>query len=194
MEWVKIILEYFKVLLSTQMVIATVVIIFLKLYNDEVKELLKRLIKLPGGVELSAPQLEKVKTEKLATDNISSVPQSAAVPASVPGENIETVKALYDSERKRAYFWEYSFLNYFLVLGTQRVLTWLASSTSPVSLSFYDSFWTPTIPDPKERQAILSALETHHLILIESELIKVNPKGLEYIEWRHKVLNPPKNI
>lgn len=74
MEWVNIILDFLKVLLSTQMIAAFVIIIFLKFYADEVKALFKRLTKLPGGVELSTPQQENLSTEKTIDDKTSPLP------------------------------------------------------------------------------------------------------------------------
>lgn len=189
MDWA-LILEYLKVILSVQMVTGIIIIVFLWMYNDEVKALLSRLIKLPGGVELSTPQLEKVKTEKPMTDKVSSEPQSAAPPS--PAQD-ETFKKLYDAERARAYFWEYSYLNYFLVAATQRTLDFLAASTAPLSVALYDSLLTPLVPESAERKAILSALERHLLVTIENDLINVTPKGREYMEWRGKVLGVPKN-
>lgn len=45
MDW-PLILEYFKVLLSVQMVTAIILIIFLSTYHVEVKGILNRIIKL----------------------------------------------------------------------------------------------------------------------------------------------------
>ena len=79
MDW-PLILEYLKVLLSVQMVSCIIIIVFLSIYHVEVKGILNRIIKLPGGVELSTPQSEKVKTENPMTDKVSSEPQSFGPP------------------------------------------------------------------------------------------------------------------
>ncbi|MFA4916292.1 MAG: hypothetical protein WC560_06445 [Syntrophales bacterium] len=200
MEWIKIIIEFLKVLLSTQMVICTAIIVFLILFNDEVRKLLKRLIKLPAGVEFSMPQTERLSTEKPIVDKISPEPQSSSesMPAKLQDDKegvklIETLTSLYQTERSRAYFWEYSYLNYFLVPRTQQVLDWIAALTTPLSADLFNSLWMPFITDIKERNAVIAALETHILIIIENNLISITPKGREYIGWRGKVLNPPKN-
>lgn len=197
MEWISIILEVLKVLLSTQMVTAVIIIIFLKFYDDEVKALFKRLTKLPGGVELSTPQQENLSIEKTIADKISPKPQSSPEPVPIQYQDDkknETLKALYDTERSRAYFWEYSYLNLYLAARTQQVLDWIAALTTPLSIDLFDSMWMPFIPEMGERKAIISALERHYLIAIENRLISITPKGREYIEWRIKVLNPPKYI
>jgi hypothetical protein len=115
------------------MVAAYIIIIVIKIYDEEIKEYFKHLIiKLPGGTEISASQLEKVKTEKPEIDKVSSEPQASSPP--IPTQD-NTFKQLYESERARSYFWEYSYLNYYLVPTTQRVLDFLAVLTAPISVS-----------------------------------------------------------
>jgi len=48
----------------------------------------------------------------------------------------------------------------------------------------YDTYWTPLIVSAEERDAIMTALQAHHLIQIKEDLIEVTPKGREYISWR----------
>jgi hypothetical protein len=196
MEWFQIALEYLKVFLSTQVIAGIIAIVFFKAFKNDIKALILRIakIRLPGGGELSTPQLEKLHNEKPITNKALPEPQSTDLQVNIQEDKIETVRALYNAERARAYFWEYSYLNYYLVPSTQHVLDWFASITAPVSLSLFDTLWLPTIPAAKERKAILDALEKHYLIAIVNELISVTPKGHEYIEWRGRVLQSPSNI
>lgn len=192
MELAKIVLEYLKVFLSTQVVTVIVLLVFIGLFKKNLANLIDRIhaIKFPGG-EVSTPQLEKLKDEKQSiTDKTSPTPKSANI---APEENIETIKSLYDAERARAYFWEYSYLNYYLVPQTQVTLDWLATCTSPVSISLYDTMTSPAVSDPSERHAILNALQRHHLIFIENNIITISEKGREYIKWRGNVLQSPPN-
>jgi len=193
MEWFQIALEYLKVFLSTQAIAGIIAIVFFRTFKDDIKALIFRIakIRLPGGGELSTPQLEKLHNEKPIADKALPEPQSADLQVNIQEDKIETIRALYNAERARAYFWEYSYLNYYLVPSTQRVLDGFASAIAPVSSSLYDTLCLPTIPHVKERKAILEALEKHHLITIANELISVTPKGHEYIEWRGKVLQSP---
>jgi hypothetical protein len=188
-DW-PLILELLKVAFSVQMIAGILIVLFVFRYNDEFKSLLNRISKLPGGVELTTQQADKVKTEKQINDKVSSEPQSLAPAISTTDE---TFKKLFEAERARAYFWEYSYLNYFLVQTTQRALDYFNSLTAPITVGLYDSLFTPTIPESVERQAIISALQRHHLINIENDLITVTPKGREYIQWRGVVLNALKN-
>jgi len=195
MEWCKIALEYLKVFLSTQVIAGIIAIVFFKTFKDDIKALILRIakIRLPGGGELSTPQLEKMNNEKPIEDKALPEPQSKDLQINIQEDKIETVRALYNAERARAYFWEYSYLNYYLVPSTQRVLDWFAATTAPISFSLFDTLWLPAIPDAKERKAIFDALEKHYLITIVNEIISVTPKGREYIEWRGKVLQSPSN-
>mgnify|MGYP000998561112 CR=1 FL=1 len=186
MEWFRLALEYLRVFLSTQVIVGIIVIIFFKMFREEIKEFITRIVtlRLPGGGEVSTPQLEKIQTDKPVKNNTSPEPQSADLPSHIQENDLETLKSLYNSERARAYFWEYSYLNYFLVPKTQLTLDWLASYESPISIPQYDTFTSPVVPEPKERKAILDALESHYLVIIKDNLISVSPKGHEYIEWR----------
>ena len=91
---------------------------------------------------------------------------------------------MFSAERARATLWEYRYLNYFLVPRTQHLLTWLAGLPSRTTVSFFHSAWLPLIPDPNERQAIITALHAHELVAISEELIEVTPKGRDYIQFR----------
>ena len=82
------------------------------------------------------------------------------------------------------------YLNYFLVPQTQRVLDWLPFLSVRTTISMFDSFWMPIIPEANERKAIINALQSHHLIMLTGELIEVTPKGKEYIKWRGPALAP----
>ena len=106
------------------------------------------------------------------------------LPASLEKAELQAVRDLLDAERARAFLWEYRYLNYFLAQQTQRVLDWFASLQTRTSLQFFDTMWLPFIPSAEERRAIITALQAHHLIVINNELIEVTPKGREYIQWR----------
>jgi len=67
MEYFKLSLEYFKVLLSTQMVTGVILLVFMLLFKSDIKALILRIakIRLPGGGEISTPQLEKQVKENI---------------------------------------------------------------------------------------------------------------------------------
>lgn len=87
--------------------------------------------------------------------------------------------------RRQIRWWEYRFLNLYLVPGTQLVLDWLRSSKDPVSLPLYHHQFMVVTPSAKERTDRLVALEAHFLIHYDKEnLISITDKGKEYLEWR----------
>ena len=74
---------------------------------------------------------------------------------------------------------------------TQVVLDWLIGLPQSTTYAHYDSFWLPIIPSANEKQAIINALQMHHLVMhdVTSNMITVTPKGREYQEWRGEL--PP---
>jgi len=190
MEIAKLVLEYIKAFLSLQVVAGAVVITLFLMFKEEIRSLLMRRfkIKLPWGGEVSASQIEKTNEELPARGEKPSAttPDAPDIPENLTftPEQVKTVVDAFDAERARATLWEYRYLNYFLAGSTQRVLDWLASLNKRTTLPFFDNFWLPFIPNPKERQAIINALESHYLIALTGEVIEVTSKGQEYLQWR----------
>ncbi|MDY6932949.1 MAG: hypothetical protein SVZ03_01840 [Spirochaetota bacterium] len=187
METSKIILELIKALTASQIIYGAIVFTFLLLFKEAIRALIGRIakIKLPGGGELSTPQSLRSSDEKPDDVNIS-VPSDDLLPP-----NLKLTPEVFKAERAKAALWEYRYLNYFLVPQTQRVLDWLSSLSVRTTISMFDSFWMLIIPEANERKAIINALQSHHLIVLNGELIEVTPKGNEYIQWRGPALAPP---
>lgn len=186
----QLILEYLRVILSPQGIVALILLVFFYRFHGDVRALIGRIasIRLPGGTEVSTPQLGRATDEKAALKEPPPLPLDATpvLPSGVhlSPEQAQAVAEVFKAERARAYLWEYRYLNYFLVANTQRVLDWLAGLQERTTLPTYDAFWIPIIPKAQERRAIIDALQAHSLIALEGELITVTPKGREYIEWR----------
>ena len=184
-------IEFLKIILSTQAVTGASCLTFIFVFKKEIKSYIDRIakVKTPGGGEVSTPQQDK-KTEKEFIDNsapLDPAKEDEKIPSTLNDTELEQVKDLLSAERTRAYIWEYNYLNYFLVPTTQHILDWLSACTTPVSTSLFHTFWTPIVSKPTERDTILSVLENHYLIIIENDLIAVSPKGEEYIGFRGKM-------
>ena len=189
MEVAKLVLEYLKVILSPQVIAGGIALSFFLIFREDIKALMLRIakIKFPGGGEVSTSQLERTSEESTAENTPPPAPPGG-VPLpeglSLTPDQVQVVRQVFEAERARAALWEYRYLNYFLVPTTQRVLDWLASLTTRTTVSLFDTFWLPMIPNAEERTAIINALQAHHLIVLTGELIEVTPKGREYINWR----------
>lgn len=189
MDTATLILEYLKVFLSTPVVTGGVVIAFMSLFHKQVGGLIDRIwkIKFPGG-ELSASQQNKARNEIESPD--AAAKRLPAKQVELPNtiqvtpDQSQQIVQLIQSERANAALWEYRYLNYYLVRSTQLVLEWLAALPQPVSLRLLDSFLQPLIPDANERSAIVSALQTHHLVTVTADVLQVTQKGREYLQWR----------
>lgn len=142
--------------------------------------------------EFSALQSNRLNTKENPQDNLPEVTKEDKEKVESISTQVQAVKEIFLAERARAYLWEYKYLNYYLVRSTQVVLDWLVKQPQRITFSYFDSYWNTLLPDPRERIAIIQALENHHLISIEKELITVTEKGKEYHSWRGPLL-PIKN-
>ena len=193
MKTLNIILDIIKVLTTSQIIYGAIVLTFLFLFKDTIRGLIGRIakIKIPGGGELSTPQSLRASEGTPNEDEINIHSEDLPpLKLELTPEQVKEIDEIFNAERAKAALWEYRYLNYFLVLRTQRVLDWLSSLNVRTTISMFDSFWMPIIPETSERKAIITALQSHHLIMLTNELIEVTPKGKEYIQWRGPTLAP----
>lgn len=196
MEIASLVLEYLKVLMSPQIIAGVVVLVFLYLFREDVKALFLRVAKIrfPGGAEVSTSQSERQINEERIEHKPLPAPEEpiTGLPLSLTPQQREVVDSILKAERGTSYLWEYRYLNYFLVAGTQAVLDWLIS-LERTTYSHFDATWLPIIPSANERGAIINVLQAHHLIQAVDGTIQVTPKGKEYQKWRRELPNlPPK--
>ncbi len=184
------ILEYLRILLSGPVLFSLVAIIVIVVFHEDIKALLLRTarIRFPGGTEFSTSQTNQSDKEEKRPDPNPSATELVPVPGIPEGltaEQKEVVENLIRAHIATAYTWEYRYLNYFLARNTQLVLDWLLNIPHPTTYSHYDSTWLPFIPAAEERQNIINALRSHHLVhQDEAGIITVTPKGQEYQQWR----------
>ena len=183
-----LVLEYLKVLLAAPPLLSIVAVIFIFKFAEDIKALLLRVakIRLPGGAEFDTQQSRRIVDEEpkppLETEGI---PVQGIPPGLTPAQE-QAIAQLVRAHIATAYLWESRYLNYFLARATQLALDWLVGLPQPTTYNHYDSFFLPIVPSAYERQAIINALEAHHLITFDggSNVIAVTPKGLEYHQWR----------
>ena len=151
------------------------------------------ILKFPGGTEVSTPQSARIAEEATPANepNVDNSVPIQNLPNDLNPQQKQAVEQLVRSHIATSYIWEYRYLIYYLVRGTQEVLDWLIGLPQATTYAHFDSTWLPIIPSANERQAIINALQAHHLIQYDDEtgLIQVTPKGQEYQEWRGKL--PP---
>lgn len=190
MDIAKLVLEYLKVLLSAPVLFSVVAIIFIFIFREDLKALILRIakIKLPGGTELSTPQSNQLAVEEnkpAPKPTVNAQVPVTGLPSDLTPQQKPVIEQLIRSHIATAYVWEYRYLNYFLARGTQLVLDWMIGLPQSTTYAYFESIWIPIIPSANERQAIITALQAHHLIQQEDyDLIGVTPKGREYAEWR----------
>jgi len=190
MDISKLILDYLKVILTAPVLFSIVAIFFIFQFREDIKALLLRIakIKLPGGTEVSTSQSNlpaaedpKMEMEPTASKEV----QIQGLPDNMPPQQRQAIEQIIRSHIATAYLWEYRYLNYFLVRGTQEVLDWLIGLKQPTIYAHYDTTWLPLVPSANERAARINVLQTHHLVEQDQNgLLIVTPKGLEYQGWR----------
>lgn len=191
MEISELVLEYVKAILTPPLIFAVILGVFIFKFSEDISALVRRVakIKLPGGAEVSTHQSNRNPEEKdKAPPEPGPIP-TGVIPSGLTVEQKAAVEKLLESHVAIAYLWEYRYLNYFLVRGTQLILDWLSNLSQPVTYAYFDSVWLPLIPSANERQAIITALENHHLVVHDeaTNMLTVTPKGREYREWRGPV-------
>lgn len=184
-------LEYLKVLLAWPVVTAVLGITVVRTFRPQIATLLEKPFRLkwPGGGASFGSQERVARTELPASTNAPAVPSAGTSvvlpehlsPSSQEGKDVVN---LVQSERANAALWEYRYLNLYLVRGTQMVLDWLATLPQGISPSFFDSQVQAFISDSNERFAIVNALQRHHLVAIQGDMMRVTDKGREYLAWR----------
>jgi hypothetical protein len=190
LEIVKLVLEK---VLSWPVIVGTIVVVF----HSDIRKLMGRVatIRLLGGEVLTSQAEPRAKTAQEASPD---PPGEQILPQNVPltqgqvtltQEQFKQLVEGLQATNARAYFWEYAYLNYFLVPLTKVVLYWIASLKDGVTLTLYD-YQFAHVP-AEERKAIVYALTAHLLIQVKGDLIEVTPKGREYIKLSGLLLPIP---
>ena len=173
-------------------VVLVVSLVCILMFKKEIRGLFSRVGSLKiGAFEATASQskmINQVKDSTLPSQiSIESSNATASIVNETDGASKDASPELIAAEKARAVFWEYRFLDFFLVLNTQKVFDWFLNLNERATLPLYDAIWSQSIPDPNERMAIIGALKSHHLIQLVDGLFEVTPKGKEYAGIR----NPP---
>ena len=187
----ELILEYFRVICSPQLIVTAAVISLVLLFRREFRTLFARIasIKLPGGGELAMTQSERLQNERSHDANhLPELPDASSISLygkpNIPPEVLQQIRGIVESEQLKARLWEFRFLNFFLAPQSHRTLDLLASMPSPPAEGLICDLIQPFVPLPEERGAILLALRMHQLVAITQGLVEVTNKGRDYLTWR----------
>ena len=191
-------MEWLKIILSWPVIVAGIAITLFYRYDDEIRSLMRR-ISNAESVEFSGIKLGKLQSAINAVEDKDKPPPAdlelPAPPPSAPNtpvpdgsvvltqEEWKQVLDMIQSQSSTSAYWEYRYLNYFLVWNTQRTLDWLIVQNRAVTASEVDALLHSLAVN--ERKAILDALASHHLISIDGALISITDKGRSYVEWRN---------
>lgn len=170
-----LVLEYLKVFLTWPVIIGVIFIVIIIIFKKQIEFLINRIESAEfGSYKIAITQYDL---------NKGILPTSP--PVSTQSDQSSGKQQLIDAERETARIWEYRYLNYFFVPNTQIILDWLIAK-GPIATSTYDAYLTPYVTSVNERNAILGALENHHLIYVNNNEISVTEKGQEYAGWSER--------
>ncbi len=188
MEIATLVLQYLTVLLTAPPLLSIVAVVFMFKFAEDIKVLLLRVakIRLPGGAEFDTPQSRRTVDEEPGPAPETGEIPVEGIPPDLTPEQQQVIAQLVRAHIATAYLWEYRYLNYFLARGTQLALDWFVGLPQPTNYAYYDSFFLPIAHSARERQAILNALQAHHLVTCDgnTNTITITPKGREYHQWR----------
>ena len=186
----QLLLEILKLVLSPQVIAGSCVFVFIFWFHSELSALLTRMARFRfGGAEFDTPQAQRFEHPDETPSTNRTLSLASTTGGSEEPTDAASLRKLCDAERARAATWEYRYLNHFLARATQVGLDWLSGLPVSTSKSMYDAYWLTLIISAQEREAIITALQAHHLIQIQGELIEVTSKGREYIKWRGALPN-----
>ena len=177
-------LGYLRVLLSAPPMTVVVVLVLMCVFRSDLQAIMSRIatIKFPGGELSTTSQSDRL--EKTGPDE--PPPQETDLPEglTISPEQQKLLRDFIRAQHNMSTYWEYRYLNFYFVRDTHLVLDWLASLPNRHLIEMFHAFWSPVIPSANDRQAILMALQNHHLITARDTMIEITDKGREYLQWR----------
>lgn len=159
----------------------------LKLANEQMSAELNRLF---GALTLQ----EAGASRESQSGQVAANPPSGEAPPSVQNAQPDDANATFLALQQRAAFWEYRFLNIFLVHRTQAVLDWLTARQAggqPTTLAYYHAELSAQVVSPAEREAVINVLIAHGLVEVDRGLLVITDKGLDYLQWRGPLTASP---
>lgn len=173
------VLEYFKLFISWPFLSAVCFIIAIFLFKEAIQTWLKSMKIDYKDLSVYSQSNKKITEEEKRVEKEPSPPQ----------DNMDKSKLVEVGTQWKslAYYWEYRYLGYYLVPHTKDVLKLLYDANSEFLLNVLDVVMCKTIPEARERIAVVDALQQHYLIQIQDNMVSITEKGKEYIEFYYGI-------
>lgn len=193
----EIILEYMKVLLTWPVLGGISVVLVIYWLRSSIEFLLRNIsIKTPSGMQIQAQQSKSthdaelpgtIKLDPQQQQELTEFVQGLQKELKLSAEQQTTLRKAAEDEIQKAWssarFWELMYLDRYLVGHTKFLLSML-NKGGPVTREYITTVW-PSFNwgDEKEREAVLSALQTTGLIKQEGNIISVTEKGRAFLAF-----------
>lgn len=201
LEYNSIVTEYLKVLLGWPAVVLLILSIFFSKFYSAIDYFIRNMkVKykdveatsqqakniIPDGTQASeANEAETVKLSKQDVQAIAEGIENLQTENKTKQQTIDALRDLVVQLANRSEFFEFKYLNGFLVLNTKIVLRDFYNIGPMSRDSFIRSIFVPAsvIDKLSEQLAIHSALLVNGLIEENGSLIKVSEKGVRYLKF-----------
>ncbi len=185
MEVAKVILDYLR-LFVPYVTIGVLLLIFIFNFKENIAGLIDRITKYKGlGQEFEASQ----RAQELKGSNIKKEDLPIEDNVSSPAKELspEDMAKRLESEKQNTLFWEFRYLDYYLVERTKQVLRWFSTLENKCKLSKFETEWGCIIQNTSERSVILDVLKKHQLIvefIVEDSnlCMEITKKGKCYVQ------------
>ncbi len=160
MEWVKVVLQFLQIIVWPGALLA-----FLFMFRSQIGAFIHNIVSIkgPAGLEI---QQQPVKT----------IRKSTLDPAN-------STKATAKDLREEVRYWEFTYLDMFLVWNSKRVLVSMLRLGESIGRPRFHIMWAPHISQDGEREAILSVLLVHGLLSEQAGMLAITDKGKDYIAF-----------
>lgn len=201
LEYNSIVIEYLKVLLGWPVVVLLILFIFFSKFYSAIDYFIRNMkVKykdveatsqqakniMPDGTQTTdANEAETVKLSKQDVQAIAEGIENLQTENKTKQQTIDTFRDLVFQLANRSEFFEFKYLNGFLVLNTKIVLRDFYKIGPMSRESFIISILVPAsvIDKLSEQLAIHSALLVNGLIEEEGSIVKVSEKGERYLKF-----------
>lgn len=197
----QLILEYIRTIATWPIIVFLSALIFLFTFKDALDQFIRNIgsLKFPWG-EIQANQQQKKESpkegsnlsdsylilnkdqqeglKKAIDELVATEARTSTEKAQLEREAQNAVKQLWETAK----YWEFQYLNYYLVPNTKRVLKWFSTRPEGASSQLFHLMWEGAIVGSQsEREAILGALQAHNLIMLQGDLFQITERGIEFL-------------
>ena len=188
-----VIMKVVELVLSWPVAVFLVTLVFFTRFRNAIDYFLHNIgiMKLPGGVEIQSQTAMPEKSTEEQQQELAKFIIEDLQQEQLRGETErEQLQEQFRSALYESLQWRFRYLRIFLVYNTKRVLRWFAEAQAK-SRAEFDILWSPTIPEERERDAILRALLENELLEENRNILRITELGYAFLQYIGLIPYPP---